>query len=168
LCVNGKARRSARADAIVETTYRDIRILASWGLRCSVVLCLLSGCGATLARRADDSWKLASPYAGVQMDLSTLSKVPGCGPAEWFTTGPAVLVDLPFTWVADVLLLPVEAFGTPARPRHRDQSHRCANLNRCNGYRSASVERRNFGEVEEKRGLPSCYLNPRSGRAYRC
>ena len=102
----------------MKITSRNIRNLVLWGLRSSIALCLLSGCGATLARRADDSWSLASsPYAGVQWDLMTLWDVPGCGPTKWFTTAPAVLVDLPFTWVVDVLLLPIEAYGANPDPK---------------------------------------------------
>ena len=102
----GRAKRSATP------------LIASSGLRC-LVLWLLSSCGTTQVR---DPWRgTPPPYSGVKYDLSGLSQVPHCvATAPWTSgvgaliiTSPAVLVDLPLSFVADTFLLPWDWSSQP-------------------------------------------------------
>lgn len=79
-----------------------------------MVLCLLASCGATQVR---SQWGTPPPYSGVKYDLSGLSQVPHCvaTATDWTTgvsaliiTPPAVLVDLPLSFIVDTLFLPWE------------------------------------------------------------
>jgi uncharacterized protein YceK len=88
-------------------------LVASPGLRC-LMLCLLASCGASQVRSLSGT---PPPYSGVRYDLSGLSQVPHCvATANDWTTGvgaliittPAVLVDLPLSFIVDTLFLPWE------------------------------------------------------------
>jgi len=79
----------------------------------SAALCLLTGCGAIQVR---SQWGTPPAYSGVQYDLSGLSQVPHCiATSTDFLTGvnaliitPALLVDLPLSFIVDTLFLPWE------------------------------------------------------------
>ena len=107
-----RARRlSDRVLTLARVRRSAATLVASSSLRC-LVLCLLSSCGTSQVR---DPWRgTPPPYSGVRYDLSGLSQVPHCvANAPWtsglgalFVTSPAVLVDLPLSFVADTLVLP--------------------------------------------------------------
>ena len=88
-------------------------LIRSSGLRC-MMLCLLASCGASQVRSQSGT---PPPYSGVKYDLSGLSQVPHCvaTATDWTTgvsaliiTPPAVLVDLPLSFIVDTLFLPFE------------------------------------------------------------
>jgi uncharacterized protein YceK len=78
-----------------------------------VALCLLAGCGAIQVR---SQYGTPPPYSGVQYDVSGLSQVPHCvaTATDWLTgvnaliITPALLVDLPLSFLVDTLFLPWE------------------------------------------------------------
>jgi uncharacterized protein YceK len=104
-------RLGDRVLTLSRAKHSAITLIASSGLQC-LVLCLLSSCGTSQVR---DPWRgTPPPYSGVRYDLSGLSQVPHCvATAPWTSglgalviTSPAVLVDLPLSFVADTILLP--------------------------------------------------------------
>ncbi len=78
---------------------------------------LLQGCGTIMTKEKHDAY--GHPFSGVQADVSVLTcsllKAP-----PFFLLYPVYLVDLPLSFAADIVLLPVDLSVTPNGPLDLD------------------------------------------------